>query len=226
MTKDSKIIYEDLSNQIIRFKLKPGDRIAENDLSLRYHVSRTPLRDVLKKLESDGLLSIRSKSGNYVSKISLHGITDIMAIRSGVEYVCLNTVAGKFTDDEILCLKLNLKNQEYHILHPDNEKENTIATLLDLDDAFHYEIYKKAQQESMIDLLNQCFPNYKRFRVLTFLREDRDLRNLLNIHSGIVSYLENPESQNLESLVKNHNYSGLNGIDIVKEQYPQFFEEE
>lgn len=226
MTKDSKRIYEDLLNQIIRFERKPGERISENELSAQYQLSRTPLRDVLKQLESDGLLSIRSKSGNYVSKISLHGITDVMAIRSSVEYICLQDVTGKFTDKEILFLKKNLKKQEEYILHPKGEKLKVISLLLDLDDEFHKVIYKKAGEESMIDLLNQSFPNYKRFRVLTFLREDRDLRNLLNIHSGIVAYLEEPSSQNLESLVKNHNYSGLNGIDMVKKTYPEYFEED
>ena len=63
MTKDIEPIYETLKKEIVTLHLKPGSRIRENELSASFGVSRTPVRDVLKKLEENGLVRIQSKSG-------------------------------------------------------------------------------------------------------------------------------------------------------------------
>ena len=55
MTKDIAPIYETLKREIVTIQLKPGTRIREESVSERFGVSRTPVRDVLKKLEEDKL---------------------------------------------------------------------------------------------------------------------------------------------------------------------------
>ncbi|MDD7599104.1 MAG: GntR family transcriptional regulator, partial [Bacilli bacterium] len=75
MTKDSLAIYQSISNDIITMKLKPGDMLKEIEVANKFNVSRTPIRDVFKRLEYDKLLDIHSQKGSFVSKINLEGIT-------------------------------------------------------------------------------------------------------------------------------------------------------
>ena len=71
MTKDSLAIYQSISNDIITMKLKPGDMLKEIEVANKFNVSRTPIRDVFKRLEYDKLLDIHSQKGSFVSKINL-----------------------------------------------------------------------------------------------------------------------------------------------------------
>ena len=84
MTKDIAPIYETLKREIVTIQLKPGTRIREESVSERFGVSRTPVRDVLKKLEEDKLLTVVPKSGTFVTKLDLNGLTDIMYLRAAV----------------------------------------------------------------------------------------------------------------------------------------------
>ena len=74
MTKDISPIYDDIADAIITMKLVPGEKISEIESSKKYNVSRTPIRDVFKRLEDNGLLEIRSQSGTFVTKIDMGNI--------------------------------------------------------------------------------------------------------------------------------------------------------
>ena len=95
MTKDIEPIYETLKKEIVTLHLKPGSRIRENELSASFGVSRTPVRDVLKKLEENGLVRIQSKSGTYVTPIDLNTISEVLYLRAYTETEVMIEVAEK-----------------------------------------------------------------------------------------------------------------------------------
>jgi len=105
MTKDIEAIYQKILSDIITLKIRPGTRLKEVEISERFHVSRTPMRDVFKKLESDKLLVIYSQSGSYVTKIDLSGISDIMYLRTVTETEVMKDVMGKMTPHDIEILR-------------------------------------------------------------------------------------------------------------------------
>ena len=74
----SEAVYQKLKEQILYLELPPGSAISEIDTAAKYEMSRTPVRDAFKMLESEGLLEIRPHIGTFVSLIDLNMISDIL----------------------------------------------------------------------------------------------------------------------------------------------------
>ena len=84
-TGTSEAVYQQLKEQILHLELPPGSAISEIDTAARYEVSRTPVRDAFKMLESVGLLEIRPLIGTFISLIDLNMISDILIMREVLE---------------------------------------------------------------------------------------------------------------------------------------------
>ncbi|MFA6829275.1 MAG: GntR family transcriptional regulator [Bacilli bacterium] len=224
MTKDIQNIYSRLLRNITIMKYKPGTKLGEVEISEKYHVSRTPIRDVFKQLESDGLLEIRSKSGSFVTKINLCDISDHMFIRSAIENQVLQEVKGKLTEADIKYLRRNLISQEKITFNKTfSTPEAYASAIFDLDNDFHKYIFTKVNKGSVLQLINDETPCYQRFRFLSFLRDDNDINGLLKIHNEMLSAIENNEECQLAEIVHKHNYSIFEGVDKIKGRHPDFF---
>jgi DNA-binding GntR family transcriptional regulator len=224
MTKDIETIYEKILNDIITLNIKPGARLKEAEVSRQFNVSRTPIRDVFKKLENDKLLVIYSQSGTYVTKIDLNGITDLMYLRCVVEYSVLSDLTSFITPGDIIQLRIFIKDQK-SLLKADGQggDEEFASNFFRLDNEFHHQIFRKAGKESVLDLLNNSYPYFSRYRFLTFFRDETEITNLFDVHSKIVDCLETKDKTSLKSVITEHNFSGLNGIEKVRERHPDYF---
>lgn len=78
-------IYQTLRSRILKDTLYPGQKISEISLAKEFNCSRTPIRDVLKRLELDGLVIIKPKSGTYVKQESTNDLIEMLQIRSSLE---------------------------------------------------------------------------------------------------------------------------------------------
>ena len=223
MTKDSELIYEKLLDEIITLKIKPGSRLREVDVAEEFKVSRTPIRDVFKKLEDDGLLEIKSQRGTYVSKIDLADISDYMYIRDKVEYAVLKELTRTISLAEIADLKMVLHSQTKELEDFNADNRETARKFFDIDNYFHEYIYKKANRLGVLKRLNESNPCFTRYRFLTFLREENEIENLCHIHYAIVDCLENKDLEALRKVVMEHNFSGIRGIELVKSKHPTYF---
>jgi len=224
MTKDIEAMYQKILSDIITLKIRPGTRLKEVEISERFHVSRTPMRDVFKKLESDKLLVIYSQSGSYVTKIDLSGISDIMYLRTVTETEVMKDVMGKMTPHDIEILR-HLISSSADVLSSDGgERDQKVASsFFEIDNDFHHYIFEKDGKAAVLDLLNSAFPYFSRYRFLTFYRDETEIHKLLNIHNQIVDCLEHQDLASLDQVIQEHNYSGLNGIEKVKERHPDYF---
>jgi DNA-binding GntR family transcriptional regulator len=81
-TSLAKLVREDLLGRILRGDLAPGDRISEPDVCARLQVSRVPVREALRELESSGLVSSRKHSGTFVREIQDTEVLDLYEMRS------------------------------------------------------------------------------------------------------------------------------------------------
>ena len=163
MTKDIEVIYRRLQNEIITLRLKPGTRLGEVQLAKRFGVSRTPMRDVLKKLESDGLVRINSCSGSYVTKINLAGINDVMFLRSVVEQEVMLEAFDKITEEDVVELH-KIIDRSKDVLSSDGKEEKIAAGFFQVDNDFHRAIFEKTGKADVLDLLNGSFPAFQRYR--------------------------------------------------------------
>ncbi|MGN1262343.1 MAG: GntR family transcriptional regulator [Candidatus Enteromonas sp.] len=223
MTKDIAPIYETLKKEIVTIQLKPGTRIREESVSERFGVSRTPVRDVLKKLEEDKLLTVVPKSGTFVTKLDLDGLTEIMYLRAAVETRVMIEIMDSVTPEQIQEFRDLLANQLKSLEAKDLSPEEFATAFYDVDNAFHHAIYRVADKESMLDLLENAFPYYQRYRYMTNLRDKADVSNLYRLHGELLDAFEAKDKKRLSEASRLHHFSGLNGLKKVMEKHPDYF---
>lgn len=226
MTKEIENIYQKLRNEIISLQIRPGSKLREVDVSERFHVSRTPIRDVFKQLESDKLLEIFSQSGSYVTKIDLSGMTDVMYIRAMSEYHVYLDIMGKLSKEETSAL-YGLLDSQRAILAEDGKSgadDKYAQAFFDLDNEFHTKLFEKDGKGGVLVLLNKAFPAFQRYRFLTFLRDEDEINRLFAVHKELLDTLSHDDKAHLLEVVNKHNYSGLNGIDKVQSRHPDYFQ--
>lgn len=222
MTKENLGIYNDLKDKIVTLSIHPGDILKEVDVAKKYNVSRTPIRDVLKKLEGDGLLEVHSQQVTYVTKIDLSGITDIMYIRYMVEVGVLKELIKVVTPGDIAEFRRILAEQKKLV---DKNKENNsfVRDIFANDNLMHQRMYHVVGKESILERLNSSWPFYSRFRSLSYLRSSSYLSMLYDIHSRMVGIIEDKDESQVPEICRQHNFSGLVGIEDVEAKYPSYF---
>lgn len=123
-------IYALLRDRIIHLAFKPGDPLNENKLAEEFQVSRTPVREALHRLSSEGLINIIPNLGARVSEINLRDLRELIEYRIILERGCARLVARNANDRDIHALqRLNAKVQ--------SEKTEDLDRLTDLDYEFH-----------------------------------------------------------------------------------------
>lgn len=95
------VAYDYLLEAITTYKLKPGDAIVEQDLSDKLGISRTPIREALKKLESEGLLHRFPSRGTFVASLSIQDVEEIFQLRELFELTALRNAIVQITDEEL-----------------------------------------------------------------------------------------------------------------------------
>jgi DNA-binding GntR family transcriptional regulator len=94
-------IYRELRRSIIMGHRRPGERLTVQDLAESHSSSVTPVRDALQMLAQEGLVTIKPRSGYFVTRVTLKGLRDMLELREILELAAVERAAGRITDDEI-----------------------------------------------------------------------------------------------------------------------------
>jgi GntR family transcriptional regulator, rspAB operon transcriptional repressor len=86
-------IYQTIRMDIVRMRLRPGERLSENELGLRFRTSRTPVREAIVRLVDDGLIEVWPQRGTFVSRISLKAVERARFVRSALELAVIREAA-------------------------------------------------------------------------------------------------------------------------------------
>ena len=100
-----EIAYETLKHAIITGEIPAGSRIVETDYAERMHISRTPLREALRKLEQDGLVEYVMRRGVIVRAFTMEDVMEIYTIRNSLEMLTLPAIIQKATPQDIAELR-------------------------------------------------------------------------------------------------------------------------
>jgi len=123
-------IYALIRDRIIHQDFKPGDPLNENKLAEEFQVSRTPVRETLHRLSSEGLVTITPHLGARVSEINLRDFRELIEFRIILERGAARLVSRNATEKDIEAM-----TQLRHKL--ESEQTNDLDRLTDLDTEFH-----------------------------------------------------------------------------------------
>ena len=107
----SEVVYEKIKRKILKNILEPGERLVEMELAEELSVSRTPVREALKQLEQDGLVTYYPRRGSVVSEVSVEDALELYEVREcleglAVKIVCLNISRKEIRDLEEIVKKM------------------------------------------------------------------------------------------------------------------------
>lgn len=177
------VIFEALREAIIIGELKPGERLMEIQLSEKMGVSRTPVREAIRKLELEGFVDMIPRRGAQVADLSNKQIADVLEVRASLDGLATQLATQRITKDELDALK-NIQAQFCSSV----EKEN-IQGAIKKDAEFHDIIYSASRNERLVTILNNLREQVHRFRVM-YIKDIGSLRTLIEEHDEIVRAIE------------------------------------
>ena len=205
-----EVVFETLREAIITGVLKPGERMMEVQLAEEMGVSRTPVREAIRKLELEGFVVMIPRKGAYVAGISLKDIVDVFEIRAALESLACGLAAERITEEE-------LEELERTLLQVSNVSGDNIESLVETDTDFHDIIYKASRNTRLIQIINNLREQIQRFRTTSLafpgrmkdaIEEHKKMteaiaeRNIKKAQALALEHIENAENSMLEALRK------------------------
>ena len=96
-----EVVCETLRDAIRKGKLKPGERLMESQLAEDLGVSRTPVREAIRKLELEGYVIMMPRRGTYVANLSIRDVNEVFEIRTSLDSLASGLAAERITDEEL-----------------------------------------------------------------------------------------------------------------------------
>ncbi len=202
-------IIQQLKQEILDLTLKPGDLLSEALLTERFQLSRTPIRDILKQLESESYIKIYPQRGSLVSYIDLNSVEQLIYLRSTLEKDIFKNLKSDFTLPMSHQLNSILKSQTSCI-----QDTCDLSYFLKLDDAFHLTCFKYAGREFLWNLIQQFNVHYLRYRNVN-MQNHKKLITLVDEHHSILKYLQNSKDIDINKLITNHLQSDLDTFEFT-----------
>ena len=162
-----EIVYEELKRQIMVGEIPPGTRMMEVELANEMGVSRTPIREAIRKLEKEGLVGIEPRKGAYAENISIKEMVDVFDVREYLEGMAASLAALKITREE----KQELN--EISLSFKEAVKGGDISEIVKCDEIFHKFIVKCSDNKTLIKLISQVQDLSLRFRYIFFDDQNR-----------------------------------------------------
>ncbi|MFW2487348.1 GntR family transcriptional regulator [Clostridium chromiireducens] len=212
----SKTIYYALREEIINLYLEPGTSISEKELSEKYSVSRTPVREALVRLAQEGLVNIYPQKGTVISLIDLSAVEDGRFLREHLERAVVKEACREFSPENILALEMNLKLQKMYIENHDYKK------LFEADEEFHKIIFEGSNKKRIWDSINDGSTEFQRIRMLR-LTANSSWDNIYLQHQEIFDAIKNKDPEKAEEFMKEHLNMVTFDKNEVREIYPNYF---
>lgn len=198
-------VAERLRQRIFAHELTPGTWIDEQKLAEQYGISRTPLREALKVLASEGLVELKPRRGCYVTEISPQDLDDIFPLMAMLEGRCAAEAVTKASNHDIALLK------SIHDQLESAARDGRIDAFFEANQEFHKKIQELAGNRWMLSVIQDLRKVLKLSRLHSLSLEGR-LQQSLDEHRVIMAAFEARETGKAEKLMHDHLLSGREAL--------------
>jgi DNA-binding GntR family transcriptional regulator len=193
----AQALRDELEQDIVTGKLRPGERLDEQSLAARFEVSRTPIREALMQLASTGLVELQARRGAFVATLSFKDVVERFEVMAALEGLCGALAARRI--NEATQQKL-LKTHEDCAREAAGENADAYYYA---NERFHHVIYEACGNAFLAEQARQLHDRLKPYRRLQ-LRARSRIANSLDEHQAIVDAIRAGESETAERLLKHH----------------------
>ena len=194
LTLREKIV-EFIKDAIINGKLQPGERVPEHDIADSFGISRTPIREAFRQLESEGFITVVPRKGAVVSSITPQDVSDFYAIKSLLEGYAARQACIKFTAKDVKKLEtLNAQMQR-------SAQKGDVKGFFKLDNQFHDTFLALCGNEKLLQILHQMVEQFERLRIAALSLPERMARSIKQ-HEEIIAAFSAKDVELIEKLVR------------------------
>lgn len=202
------VVFNTLRQAILRGELKPGERLMEIQLANKLGVSRTPIREAIRKLELEGLVLMIPRKGAEVAQITEKSLRDVLEVRRALEELAVQLACKRMTPEGLEALKKAEEEFEAVLLSDD------ITVVAEADVAFHDNIYQATDNQRLIQLLNNLREQMYRYRV-EYLKRKECHPQLLAEHRNIIQAIENSDLETAMKITCQHIDNQVETVSVI-----------
>lgn len=192
--------YYSIKESIMKNEFKPGDCLSENALAQALGMSRTPIREAIKVLSSEGLIEIHNGVGAFIKHITLKEIHDIFEVRSALECIAVDSALARITKEE-----LEVIEKDWLKLYEDvvGGKHIGYGILSEYDSKLHELIVVKCDNDFIINIIAGIRMKIARFQKIsaTALGDELDT---INQHLSLIKIMKSGDVDALKCELKAH----------------------
>ncbi len=192
-----ELVFESLREAIIQGVLKPGERLMEIQLAEEIGVSRTPIREAIRKLELDGFVVMVPRKGAFVAGISMKDIIEVFEVRTALEGLAASLAADRITDDEMDELERSLA------VYAEECAKTDLDGIVSSDTHFHELIYQASRNERLSQIIVHLKEQIQRFRKTSLSQPGRS-KDAVEEHRRIVEAIGMRDSELAMNMAREH----------------------
>ena len=208
-------VCESLREAIRKGILRPGDRLMEIQLSEELGVSRTPVREAIRKLELEGYVIMMPRRGTYVADLSIRDVNEVFEIRTSLDALAGELAAERITDEELEALQRLLVKLGHYIEEGDMDK------IVDTDTKFHDILYQASRNSRLFGIISNLREQLTRFRTTSMSFPGR-LKATLDEHRRLVEAIAQGDAAEARAAAEYHMEKSeqtlLKSMELVKKQ--------
>lgn len=167
-----------MQRDILTGEMKPGQKIVEQELCRKYGVSRTPIREALRQLETDGLVENILNRGAFVIGMSDQDYEDMFELRKAYEVQAVKWAIERINEEEMERLEETFEFMEFYTMRNDIDKMLVINT------EFHHVIYE-ASGNRMLQKMLSSYQNFLKYKGPEAVHDRNYLPTVLEEHRAI-----------------------------------------
>ena len=191
------VVFNTLRQEILTGKLKPGERLMEIHLANKLGVSRTPIREAIRKLELEGLVIMIPRRGAEVAQISWKSLKDVLEVRRALDVLAIELACERMTQEELESL--------YHACESFEEATKTKDTrkIAEADVAFHDMIVASTGNKRLVQLVNNLSEQMYRYR-FEYIKDSNQHQMLVQEHKEMYQHIKSADKVAAASVVRKH----------------------
>ena len=191
------VVFNTLRQAILRGEMEPGERLMEIQLAQKLGVSRTPIREAIRKLELEGLVIMIPRKGAEVAHITEKDMKDVLEVRSTLEELVVELAIKNVTDEKIEELKCANKVFESAIVSKD------AVNIVEADVKFHDILYSMTNNARLIQIINNLREQMYRYR-LEYIKDRQTRNTLIQEHQEIIDSIEKKDIERAKKAILVH----------------------
>lgn len=191
------VVFNTLRKAILTGTLKPGERLMEVHLANKLGVSRTPIREAIRKLELEGLVIMIPRRGAEVAQITEKSLKDVLEVRRALDALSVELACDRITEEELGTLKKACDDFETAV------REKDVSVIAKADVALHDIIVKATGNQRLQQLVNNLAEQMYRYRFV-YIKDESQHDKLIAEHKEIFESIADRDKERASRAAKLH----------------------